>query len=76
MVFTFEHAPVLDIPPQINIKVCVLKEMLGKYILKLSVTSLSRHQLEDEVETKEEEEVSHQIPEKTVFVFDVNLGGF
>lgn len=56
VVFTFEHAPVLDIPPQINIKVCVLKEMLGKYILKLSVTSLSRHQLEDKVETKEEEE--------------------
>lgn len=51
-VFSLDHAPVLNIPPQIHIKVCLLKEMLGKYILKRSVTSLSRHQLEEE---KEEE---------------------
>lgn len=40
-VFSLDHAPVLNIPPQIHIKVCLLKEMLGKYILKLSVTSLA-----------------------------------
>lgn len=47
-VFALDHAPVPDLPPHINIKVCPLKERLGKYILELSVTSLSRHQLEDD----------------------------
>lgn len=49
-VLSLDHAPALSIPPQIHIKVCLQKEMLGKYILKRSVTSLSRHQLEEEEE--------------------------
>lgn len=53
VVFTLDHALVMNIPPQINIKVCLLKEMLGKYILKLSVISLSCHQLEEKKEKEE-----------------------
>lgn len=47
VVFTLEHVPLLNISPQINIKVCLQEEMLGKYILKPSVISLSCHQLDD-----------------------------
>ena len=53
-VFSLDHAPVLNIPPQIHIKVCLLKEMLGKYILKLSVTSLACHQLEEDKDEAEQ----------------------
>lgn len=63
-VFSLDHAPVLSIPPQIHIKVRLLKEALGKYILKLSVTSLSRHQLE--AEREEEGRVSHRHPSLNV----------
>lgn len=50
MVFSLDHAPVLSSPPQVHIKVRLLKETLRKYILKLSVTSLSCHQLDEEEE--------------------------
>lgn len=80
-VFTFDHAPALNIPPQIHIKVCLLKEMLGKYILKLSVTSLSRHQLEEEKEEEEEEEEFLQISpcnlrHKPASMFNLNVRFF